>query len=157
MLQLMNGTGTPYILSIEYEIYRDGYREQLQKAPPSRNMDQSKLFMGVASSSCSYSCARAASMISSSKRSSNSRRELGRVQKDERLNHHLGREKNSLLGLTNYLVTVGDKSPALRFAEPEQFLQTRLFFGRLHRRRVRRTPSRCVPKRCERRRCVPKL
>jgi len=134
VLQLRNGTGTPYILSIEYEIYRDGYREQLQKAPPSRNMYQSKLSMGVAGSSCSYSYARAASMISSSKRSSNSRRELGRGQRDERLNHHLGRKKNSLLGLTNYLVTVGDKSPAPEFAG--QFLQ--LFYG--GRLRVRRTP-----------------
>ena len=78
-------------------------------------------------------------MISSSKRSSNSRRELGRGQRDERLNHHLGRKRNSLLGLANYLVIVGNKSPAPEFAN--QVLQSRpLYGGRLHK--VRRTPQR---------------
>ena len=70
---------------------RDGHRERLQKAPLSRNVYQSKSSTGVVSSSRTY--ARAASLICSSRRSSNSRRVLGRGQRYEHSNHHLGKKK----------------------------------------------------------------
>ena len=79
-------------------------------------------------------------MISSSKRSSNSRRELGRGQRDEQFESSLRqKKKKGLLWLTNCVVIVGDKSPALEFAG--QLLPSRLLYGgRLHK--VRRTPRR---------------
>jgi len=83
-------------LSIKYEIYGDRHREQFHKAPLSRNIYQSKSSMGVVSSFRTY--ARAASLICSSKRSSNSRRDLGRGQRDKHSNHHLGRKKKAYGG-----------------------------------------------------------
>jgi len=65
-----------FSLSIKYEVYGDRHREQLHKAPLSRNIYQSKSSMGVVSSFRTYA-RRAASLICLSKPLSNSRRDGG--------------------------------------------------------------------------------
>jgi len=113
VLQLKNGTGTPYIVSIEYEIYSGEYREQLQKT------HRLEICINLHCPWVSRAGpARSLVLVCTSSEHDQLIKAL------EQLAARIG---------LNHLVTVGDKSPAPEFAE--QFMQ--LFYG--GRRRVRRT------------------